>query len=154
MDNSSLNNNSVKVDNSDDLLIKTKEFIDRIDKKYPIKFAYLFGSYSRGDNNNNSDIDLAIYFKNKYSDIEDVFNRGTIIEEAKLLFSKNVDIVSLNNAPLLLKYQIIHDGIVIKDSIDRASFESLYLRMYFDFKYYSDTYDEMMINNIKKDNYF
>ncbi|SHI08678.1 type VII toxin-antitoxin system MntA family adenylyltransferase antitoxin [Clostridium grantii] len=136
------------------LFVKIMRFAKTIDEKYPIRFAYLFGSYARGDNHSNSDIDLAFYFDKHYSDIEDAFNRGTIIEDGKEFFNKNVDIISLNKASLLLKHEIIRDGIVVKDFIGRATFESLLMREYFDYKYFSDIYDEKMIKNIKNGNFF
>lgn len=144
----------LKLNTDGDLFEKIIEFTKIIDEKYPIKFAYLFGSYSRGDNNKNSDIDLAFYFDKNYSDIDDCFNRGSIIEDGKEFFIKDVDIVSLNKASPLLRYEIIRDGTVIKDCINRASFESLWLREYFDYKYFSDIYDEAMLKKIKSGHFF
>ena len=43
---------------------------------------------------------------------------------------------------MFLKYKIIQEGIVIKDSRERIAFESIVLREYFDFKYYSDYYNK------------
>ena len=37
-----------------------KEIVSRIGKKYGIKNAYLFGSYARGEANENSDVDIII----------------------------------------------------------------------------------------------
>lgn len=130
------------------------EFIELINEKYPIKFAYLFGSRARGEERLDSDIDLALFFGESYEGLEEVLIRGDIIEEGKAFFKMSVDIVSLNIAPILLKYQVVKDGMIIKDSEDISTFESLVLREYFDFKYYSDIYDEAMIDSIKQGNYF
>ncbi|AJA48558.1 nucleotidyltransferase [Clostridium pasteurianum DSM 525 = ATCC 6013] len=136
------------------IIDEVKRFIININKKYAIKFAYIFGSQATGKASKNSDVDIAVYFKNNYTNLEEAFIRGEIIEEGKSFFKKNIDIVSLNNASLLLKYEIIHDGIVIKDDDERGDFESLSLREYFDFKYYSDIYDNVIIEKIKKGEYF
>jgi hypothetical protein len=72
----------------------------------------------------------------------------------KAFFHKDVDIVSLKNESLFIKYQVITDGVVVFDNDERADFESLSLRMYFDFKYYSDIYDNAMLENIKNGEYF
>lgn len=133
---------------------KIFEFINKIDSQYKIKFAYLFGSLARGEANNNSDIDIAIYFETEYSDLEDAYSRGAIIESGRAFFNKPVDIVSLNKVQLLLKYEIIKNSIILKDSDERGSFESLALREYFDYKYYSDVYNEIMVDNIRKGKYF
>ena len=134
----------------DSIINKAKHFIDEINKKYKIKFAYVFGSQASGRATENSDIDIAVYFEEEYPPMEDALIRGDVIEDGKAFFKKEVDIVSLNNASLLLKYEVIHDGILIKDNDDRADFESLSLREYFDFKYYSDIYDNAVIERIRK----
>lgn len=118
----------------DYIIDKAKYFIEKINKKYKIKFAYIFGSQANGKVLENSDIDIAVYFAEEISPVEDAYIRGDIIEEGKAFFKKDVDIVSLNNASLLLKYEIIHNGIVIKDHDEVGDFESLALREYFDFK--------------------
>jgi predicted nucleotidyltransferase len=48
-----------------------KRYIDSISKKYPIENAILFGSFAKGTNNADSDIDVAIVFK-KIDDIVDM----------------------------------------------------------------------------------
>ena len=138
----------------DSIIDKAQAFILNIDKKYKIKFAYMFGSQATGKASKDSDVDLAIYLIEGYTAVEQVYIRGDIIEEGKTFFKKDVDIVLLNNASLLLKYEIIHDGIIIKDDEKRSDFESLSLREYFDFRYYSDIYDSAVIEKIKKDEYF
>ena len=40
-----------------------KRYIDSINKKYPIENAILFGSFAKGTNHSDSDIDIAIIFK-------------------------------------------------------------------------------------------
>ncbi|MGO1819654.1 MAG: type VII toxin-antitoxin system MntA family adenylyltransferase antitoxin [Senegalia sp. (in: firmicutes)] len=119
-----------------------KRFINHIDNKHEIEFAYLFGSIAKGKENKLSDIDVAVKFKNNYNNMKDMLIRGEIIDSASKFFDKNVDIISLDKASIFLKYEVIKDGIVIKDNLNRATFESLVLREYFDFKYYSDIYNE------------
>lgn len=138
----------------DKLEMKLIKFIDDISIKYKIKFAYLFGSRARGNNKNNSDIDIALFFEEDYDSLEEVLIRGNISEDGIAFFNMPFDVISLNNAPLLLKYQIVKEGIILKDDYDRSTFESLVLREYFDFKYYSDIYDEAIINSIKAGDYF
>jgi uncharacterized protein len=137
-----------------DLKNKLSTFLNEVNKVYEIKFAYVFGSQARGEARENSDIDIAIFFINNYSKLEEALVRGNIIEDGKQIFAKDIDIVSLNSCSLLIKHEVIHDGIVIVDSEDRAEFESLSLREYFDFKYYADIYDNKIIESIKDGNYF
>jgi uncharacterized protein len=142
----SMMNNQIK-----DLAAK---FIDQIDKKYKIKFAYLFGSFARAEETDQSDVDLAVFFEKNYDELQELLIRGDMIEEGTAFFSKKVDIVSLSKTSTLLKYEIIRCGILLKDHEDRADFESLGLREYFDFQYYSDIYNKTVIERIKGSNYF
>lgn len=138
-----------------DIIELSKKFICEIDKKYKIQFSYLFGSQATKNATEASDVDLAVYFGCNYEPLEELFIRGEIIEEGKAFFKKEIDLVSIKGATLLLQYEIIRSGIVIKDDeITRGDFESLTLREYFDFKYYSDIYDNELVENIKKDRYF
>ncbi|ARC86738.1 nucleotidyltransferase domain protein [Clostridium argentinense CDC 2741] len=131
-----------------------KKFIYIINDKYSIDLAYLFGSVARNQYNKDSDIDIAIKFKNKYSKMDEIFIRGEIIDIGKAYFKRNVDIVSLDNAPIALKYEIIKDGILLIDCYERVSIESLIIREYFDFKYFSDIYDKEIIKRLKDGTYF
>jgi predicted nucleotidyltransferase len=133
-----------------------REFIKEIDKSYPVSFGYLFGSRAKGSSNAMSDIDIALKFVKDYDDEEDVYNRGDIIETGKRYFKDSVDVVNLDKAPLILKYEVVREGIVLmdEDSGKRADFESLTLREYFDFQYYSEYYNNAAIKRIKEGNYF
>lgn len=139
---------------NNELIKQVENYVLIMDKEYKIKFSYLFGSFARGEENSSSDIDIAVMFEKDYSNYDDALIRGKIIDNGKLVLKKEVDIVSLNRGNLSLKYEIIKDGIVIKDSDDRASFESLTMREYFDFKYFSDIYNESIIKSIKEGTYF
>ena len=131
----------------DDLLRESINiFLEQAEEMCNINFAYIFGSYARGEENINSDIDIAIMPKEINMDkMSGLFVRGNLIELGKSIFKKDVDIVFLNADSVFLKYKIIQEGIVVKDSRDRITFESIVLREYFDFKYYSNYYNERML---------
>lgn len=132
------------------------QFIDAVHREYPIRFAYLFGSRARGEENPTSDIDIAVYFAKHYNPSDITFIRGYLIEFGKEFFNNPIDIISLKHADLFLKYTIVKEGIIIKKNTDstQAEFESLTLREFFDFQYYSDQYNTAMIETIKKQTYF
>ena len=132
------------------LIIEMSNFLNSISRRYPIKLAYLFGSMARGDNNNMSDIDVAILLEHKYEAMEEAFIIGEIIDLAQAKFNKKVDIVPMEKASVLFKYLIVKDGIVLIDCYERGSIESLIIREYFDFKYYSDIYDEALLSRYKE----
>ena len=59
-------------------IIIAKKYIDFVSKKYKIQSAILFGSYAKGTNREDSDIDIAIVLKN----VKDIID--TQIELMKL----------------------------------------------------------------------
>lgn len=124
-------------------------FLIEAQKLCDIKFAYIFGSYARGESCENSDIDFAIMLEKNLSKIDEVFLRGNLIELAKEIFKISADVIFLNMDSPLFKYEVIKDGIVVKDHDSRSEFESLSLREYFDFKYYSDYYDACLLESLK-----
>lgn len=127
---------------------KINIFLQEAEKICNINFVYIFGSYARGEQNENSDIDIAIMPNLTGIDKQsELFMRGNLIELGKSIFKKDVDIVFLNIDSVFLKYKIVYEGIVIKDSDDRISFESLTLREYFDFQYYSNYYNKQMLGS-------
>ncbi|WP_091539578.1 nucleotidyltransferase domain-containing protein [Alkaliphilus peptidifermentans] len=98
-----------------------------------------------------SDIDIAIMFQEKYESKREVIIKGNIIDMGMKYFQRKLDVVSLNSATPLLKYEVVRKGILLKESKRRAEFESLALREYFDFRYYAEAYNKAMIEAIKKD---
>ncbi len=138
------------------LMIQSHRFIEAVDREYPVRFAYLFGSRARGEATGSSDIDIALCFQEDYPLPEETLIRGYLMDLGGNYFGKAVDIVSLRRAGVFLKYAVVRDGIPIKDGGGgaRAEFESLALREYFDFRYYSDIYNNAMIADIKAQTYF
>lgn len=133
---------------------QVKELLHRVDKEYPIELAYLFGSYAKGKQSRTSDIDIALLFKQNYEAREELLIRGRIIDQGERLLRKKIDVVPLAKASPLLKYEIIRSGVVLRDSPQRGTVESLALREYFDFRYYSEIYNQAMLNRIKHKTYF
>ncbi len=68
-----------------------KQRISPICKQYGVKKAYLFGSYSRGDAHENSDVDLRI----ERGDINDLFTMIGFRLDLKDALEKEVDIISI-----------------------------------------------------------
>lgn len=140
----------------EELINSCSEFVEKINKKFPVEIAYLFGSMAKNTHNKMSDIDIALLFKNEYNLEDDIFIRGDLMEMGMEFFKIPVDIISLNKATLSLKYEVIKDGKIIWDSFPsgRVAFETSVLREYLDFKYYSDMYNEAILYSIRKNNFF
>lgn len=85
---------------NDILFNKVKNFIQDIDKKYPIEFAYVFGSTATNKSNNMSDIDIAIKFKHEYESLKDALIRGEIIDLGQGICGMPLDVINLDKASI------------------------------------------------------
>ena len=110
--------------------------------------AYLFGSTARGERGPLSDIDLALYFKESISPGALARRKMQLIYDITgVLKTDRIDLAIINQAPLLLKYQIIATGLVLKDDPQRVSLEGRILCDYLDQKYYLDRYTKIFLRN-------
>lgn len=87
-----------------------KERILPIIKKHNINEVYLFGSYARGEANNNSDIDI-------YCDVGDIktfIDQGKFEEELEEALGKKVDVIFIGSSlDEFFKKQLDYDKIKI-----------------------------------------
>ena len=86
-----------------------KENKDKFSQRYQISKIALFGSYSRGENRDDSDIDIAIE-----TPLSDYFLLYDFKEELESFFHTKVDVIrireKMNEA---LKRRILKDGIYV-----------------------------------------
>ncbi|MBR2214175.1 MAG: nucleotidyltransferase domain-containing protein [Selenomonadaceae bacterium] len=66
-----------------------REKVYPVCKKYPIKRAYLFGSYARNEANENSDVDIRIE-----GDIKSFFMLGGIYADLEDALKTDLDLIS------------------------------------------------------------
>ncbi|WP_333654130.1 type VII toxin-antitoxin system MntA family adenylyltransferase antitoxin [Dissulfurispira sp.] len=100
-----------------------------------VEFAYLFGSFARGDEFPFSDIDIAVYLSRKASLADELKLYSIIGRELK---HDNIDLVILNNTNnIILLEDIVRYGKVVCDRnpSSRESFELRVLHDAIDFKY-------------------
>jgi predicted nucleotidyltransferase len=69
-----------------------RQKIAPIARKYDIPAVYLFGSYARGEADDNSDVDILI--ERAGSAIQTAFQMGGLYEDLSVAFSKGVDLVT------------------------------------------------------------
>lgn len=117
--------------------------------RYPLRFAMLYGSYSRGRATPVSDVDLAVYV-----DTFDDFLR--IAAEIDAAFpERRVDIVQLKEQPALIYYEILATGTKI-DIRDEDFFYAEKLRVmreYLDFRFTYERLMEDMLQRIDRGGY-
>jgi predicted nucleotidyltransferase len=114
--------------------------------------AYLFGSTAREEANCLSDIDIAVLLDDSLTGKEAFdLQLRLIVDLGDLLKTKNVDLVVLNDSPLLLSFNIIRDGIILKsDERKRVGFEIRIMSRYYDEQYYIERHMKRTIERMSK----
>jgi len=101
--------------------------------KYPIQFAYLFGSRARGQALPYSDTDVGVYLDEPNQAARFNIELALMGELEHALHTDHVDVVVLNAAPPRLAYNIIkYKPIYSRDERARARIETAILSRYFD----------------------
>jgi len=127
-----------------------KELTEYFSSKDSVILAYLFGSTVRGDAGRLSDVDIGVLVDESLSKKDRFELELRLMGEIAVLINKNkIDLIVLNEAPLLLAYNIIKDGIILKSSeTERVRFETKLLSMYLDEKYYIKRHTEETLKRI------
>ena len=104
-----------------------------------IAAAYVFGSYAQGKNEKSSDLDVALLLND--SKIADFSTLGFITVLEKQMGCK-VDVVILNKADEILKFEVRRNGILIfeRSGKYRKQFEIRSRKAYEDFLYLHKKY--------------
>ena len=110
-------------------------------KHEEISFAYLHGSFIKGDAFH--DIDVAVYLERMPASVLEY----ELQMETELIMAVGrhiIDVRVLNTAPLSFKYNVIKDGIVllVKNDDKRADFQETTIAAYLDFLPYRNIYLE------------
>lgn len=92
-----------------DIFNKYKHAIVKILKTYHIQQAALFGSFARGENNKNSDVDLLIKTNGKMT----LFLLFQMQEDMEKIISRKVDIVEYDAIKPSIKERILNEAIPI-----------------------------------------
>lgn len=85
--------------------------------KYGIGKAFVFGSYGRGDANENSDVDFYI---SDTGDVYSFFQMGQLIEDLEKIFQCHVDVISGEVKDKIFYHNIIKDGKVIYENKQKS----------------------------------
>ncbi|MGC8932213.1 MAG: type VII toxin-antitoxin system MntA family adenylyltransferase antitoxin [Candidatus Methanodesulfokora sp.] len=93
-----------------EVLALIKDKVERADKKLSIEYALLFGSYAKEEQREYSDLDIAVKFK---SDNNCIMKAGKLSQELSDVLGIDVNVVPINIADTILKYEIYVNGITI-----------------------------------------
>lgn len=108
---------------------ETRARISAIAEKYHLSLVVLFGSQATGKTHRQSDVDIAYFAQEPLSLGEE---SKLVIDLMRAFRTDAVDLVSLQNASPLLRYQIAHSGKVVYERMPGlfASFFIHALRQY------------------------
>jgi predicted nucleotidyltransferase len=115
-----------------------------------IMVAYLYGSKVRGSYTPESDTDVAVLLSEVPEDVLEYYlDLADRISEALV---ESVDLVILNEAPPLLKHQVIKHGRLLysRDVRARVEFEAKAEKEYLDFKVRRERYDEALMEETRR----
>lgn len=119
----------------------------------PLISAYLFGSYAREQQDQVSDVDIALLFHHDLSDEQvDKLELSIWQKLTAILRTDEIDLLTLNQAPLSMQFEIIRTGKVIcnNDNNQRIDFELKTCAKYWDFKKLKDEYDSYSLKRLKR----
>lgn len=111
--------------------INKKEIVLFLQKEIPsLKVVYLFGSMASGDNTKDSDIDLAFMSTVTLSSIA----RFDLSQSLARKLNKDIDLVDLNDASEVMRFEIISKGerIFSDGSQELENFEDKVYMLYID----------------------
>ena len=127
----------------------TAEIIEKLEtffeKREEVQFAVLFGSLAKGTANKLSDVDVAVMIAPQFEDTTPYGYHATLTADLMQELRRNdVDVIMLDEAPILLKHQILRYGkfIHIRDMQARIKFQVDTLNQYEDFKALSRVHEE------------
>ena len=115
--------------------------------------AYLFGSLAEETDHHLSDVDVALLLPYK-TDRETAFDtRLRVAAALEKLCQRSVDVVILNHAPPLLRFQVVQRGRVLmeRDSATRCLFQARTMSEYYDAQRYLDYQFSHLIRRIREE---
>src|SRR4030042_2678844 len=119
--------------------------------KYPLIFAYLFGSQAKDKSTGLSDIDLAVFIDKKIAKSERFNIRLRLANDLSAMTGTRVDVIVMNDIPIRLAYEVIKYGKLIlcrdKDAVIDAEIEIL--SKYLDRRYYDKRRSELFLRKIE-----
>ena len=119
----------------------TRVLKDLLQKDDSVETAYVFGSVAKGTSGPLSDIDIAVLLKESLTRRQRYERKLLLINEiSSALRTDNFNLVIMNGSPLLLNYNIIRDGKLLKSENEsrRVLYETSIMSRYLDRKYYED----------------
>jgi len=113
-------------------ILKLKDYLNKNDN---VLLAFIFGSFASKKLRNNSDLDIAVFYKIPPTGFEILFE----INKLSKIAGTDVHLAILNSASPLLKHQVMKNKInlVVKDEKFFGKFREDVMSQYDEYKYIS-----------------
>lgn len=118
-------------------MIINKDILNRYAKEKGVKFIVLFGSHSNGRVRDESDLDIAVFLNNQpvFSDFNGFSGILNNLAISLGVDAGRIDVVDLNSANILLRYEITSKGkLLYGDKDEYEQFRAFAFRDYLDAK--------------------
>jgi predicted nucleotidyltransferase len=120
---------------------------------HPVRIAYLFGSHARGTDDADSDVDVAILVHSGLSAEARYDLRMRLLRdlaEAMGMPPEKVDVVVLQDVPVLLQLNVIRNGVVVLEGsrAERIAYELEIERRYDDERPYLEREASLTVERI------
>lgn len=118
-----------------------------------ISFGYLFGSQASGNAGVLSDVDIAVFFNEAVADMGKAYGlECELALDLERVLGFPVDLVVLNKASVLLRYQVLKKGELLFCHSEKARirFHEDTIRTYLDFLPFRDVQNRYLKKRIKK----
>ena len=122
--------------------------------RFPVLFAYLYGSHATGAVHTFSDLDIAIFFsKDAVDKIMSIESEIALALDDALGHRVSADVRAINDVPLVLQGEIVTEGILLYscDEESRVAFETQVRMAYFDFQPVIKAYHAAYVAGLLRD---
>jgi hypothetical protein len=120
-------------------------------KQRIVSTAYIFGSVAEGRAGPLSDIDIAVCLKGRpKGKVLSGIRLALINGISSVLGTDRFDLVVMDEAPLLMKYNIIKSGLLLKRGAEMPEREARIVLDYLDRKYYEDLYASIVTERVSR----
>lgn len=110
-----------------------KKQLERVAKKYKLKFVILHGSHATGLPHKGSDLDIAVLGKNEITFGDQIKLHGEFSDIFGDTPQRELDLKTLHKIDSLFRYEVVRDGVLIfGDSTDYEDFKAFAYRAYED----------------------
>jgi len=133
---------------------ENEEEVKRIfSKERKVVLAYIFGSSAEGRTNPLSDLDFAVHLDEELSQKKMRNTHTRLLNRLISTLGDEIDLVLMNSADLLMKFNIIKKGKLIHQRSEREKvmIESQIMDLYMDMKPYRERHVDKTLEKIKKE---